>query len=131
MTPLSAAIAGMAAMVGAGAGGVMTAIVMAFEMTRDYAIIVPVIVAVALAAGVRRALIRDDLHRQAASTISSRSAQSSAAAATCRASCWRASSAAAGAAIVFHGAHRPRAVDVVGVIAKPAIAHAVIDNYAG
>ena len=63
----SAAIVGMAAMVGAGTGGVMTAIVMVFEMTRDYEIIVPVIVAVAVAAGVRRAADpRDDLHDQAA-----------------------------------------------------------------
>ncbi len=58
----SAAIVGMAAMVGAGTGGVMTAIVMVFEMTRDYAIIVPVIVAVALAAGVRRALINETIY---------------------------------------------------------------------
>ena len=49
-------------MVGAGTGGVMTAIVMIFEMTRDYAIIVPVIVAVALAAGVRRALISETIY---------------------------------------------------------------------
>ncbi|MGY3618351.1 CBS domain-containing protein [Bradyrhizobium sp. USDA 10063] len=53
---------GMAAMVGAGTGGVMTAIVMVFEMTRDYAIIVPVIVAVALAAGVRRSLIGETIY---------------------------------------------------------------------
>ena len=58
----SAAIVGMAAMVGAGTGGVMTAIVMVFEMTRDYAIIVPVIVAVALAAGVRRALVTETIY---------------------------------------------------------------------
>jgi CIC family chloride channel protein len=58
----SAAIIGMAAMVGAATGGVMTAIVMVFEMTRDYAIIVPVIVAVALAAGVRRALIPETIY---------------------------------------------------------------------
>lgn len=58
----SAAIVGMAAIVGAGTGGVMTAIVMVFEMTRDYAIIVPVIVAVALAAGVRRALIGETIY---------------------------------------------------------------------
>lgn len=62
MTPSSAAIVGMAAMVGAGTGGVMTAIVMVFEMTRDYAIIVPVIVAVALAAGVRRALVNETIY---------------------------------------------------------------------
>ena len=52
----------MAAMVGAGTGGVMTAIVMVFEMTRDYAIIVPVIVAVAVAAGIRRALIGETIY---------------------------------------------------------------------
>jgi chloride channel protein, CIC family len=62
LTLPSAAIIGMAAMVGAGTGGVMTAIVMVFEMTRDYAIIVPVIVAVALAAGVRRALIGETIY---------------------------------------------------------------------
>ena len=58
----SAAIIGMAALVGAGTGGVMTAIVMVFEMTRDYAIIVPVIVAVALAASVRRALVTETIY---------------------------------------------------------------------
>ena len=58
----SAAIVGMAAMVGAGTGGVMTAIVMVFEMTRDYAIIVPVIVGVAVAAGIRRALIGETIY---------------------------------------------------------------------
>ena len=62
MTSPSAAIVGMAAMVGAGTGGVMTAIIMVFEMTRDYAIIVPVIVAVAVAAGVRRALIAETIY---------------------------------------------------------------------
>ena len=62
MTAPSAAIVGMAAMVGAGTGGVMTAIVMVFEMTRDYAIIVPVIVAVAVAAGIRRALIGETIY---------------------------------------------------------------------
>ena len=62
LTVPSAAIVGMAAMVGAGTGGVMTAIVMVFEMTRDYAIIVPVIVAVAVAAGIRRALIGETIY---------------------------------------------------------------------
>jgi chloride channel protein, CIC family len=62
LTPSSAAIVGMAAIVGAGTGGVMTAIVMVFEMTRDYAIIVPVIIAVALAAGVRRALVNETIY---------------------------------------------------------------------
>jgi CIC family chloride channel protein len=58
----AAATVGMAAMVGAGTGGVMTAIVMIFEMTRNYAIIVPVIVVVAIAAGVRRALISETIY---------------------------------------------------------------------
>ena len=58
----SAAIIGMAAMVGAATGGVMTAIVMVFEMTRDYEIIVPVIVAVAVAAGVRRMLVNETIY---------------------------------------------------------------------
>jgi len=62
LTIPSAAIVGMAAMVGAGTGGVMTAIVMIFEMTRDYAVIVPVIIAVAVAAGVRRALIGETIY---------------------------------------------------------------------
>ncbi|HEY2246148.1 MAG TPA: chloride channel protein [Bradyrhizobium sp.] len=62
LTLPSAAIIGMAAVVGASTGGVMTAIVMVFEMTRDYAIIVPVIVAVALAAGVRRALVGETIY---------------------------------------------------------------------
>jgi len=62
LSPASCAIIGMAAMVGAGTGGVMTAIVMIFEMTRDYAIIVPVIIAVAFGSGVRRALIGDTIY---------------------------------------------------------------------
>ena len=40
----------------------MTAIVMIFEMTRDYAVIVPVILAVAFSSGLRRALIRDTIY---------------------------------------------------------------------
>ncbi|HZZ63708.1 MAG TPA: chloride channel protein [Roseiarcus sp.] len=62
LTLPSAAIVGMAAMVGAGTGGVMTGIIMIFEMTRDYAVIIPVIVAVAVAAGVRRALIGETIY---------------------------------------------------------------------
>ena len=62
LTVPAAAIVGMAAVVGAGTGAVMTGIIMVFEMTRDYAIIVPVIVAVAVAAGVRRALISETIY---------------------------------------------------------------------
>ena len=212
MTLPSAAIVGMAAVVGAGTGGVMTAIVMVFEMTRDYAIIVPVIVAVAVAAGVRRALIPETLytiklrhrgHRipkerhvnlylvQQAQDVMERRfilAEAGSTLRQCigwediddlramiveregrivglippRSGIWRESvnnperlvddfvekqlvvcrdvdllSLAlarlkrhkAGAAIVFHGARRPRAADVVGVITKRAIADAVINEY--
>ena len=62
LTVPSAAIVRMAAMVGADTGGVMTANVMVFEMTRDYAIIVPVIVGVAVAAGIRRTLIGETIY---------------------------------------------------------------------
>ncbi len=212
LTLPSAAIVGMAAMVGAATGGVMTAIIMVFEMTRDYAIIVPVIVAVAVAAGVRRALIPETIytiklrhrgHRipkerhvnlylvQQAQDVMERRfilAEAGSTLRECmgwedvddlraiivardgrivglippRSGLWRESvhnpdrlvddfvekqlvvcrdvdllSLAlarlkrhkAGAAIVFHGARRPRAADVVGVITKRAIADAVIDNY--
>jgi CIC family chloride channel protein len=35
----------------------------------------------------------------------------------------------AGAAIVFHGADRPKVSDIVGVITKRAIADTVIDSF--
>ena len=213
LTLPSAAIVGMAAVVGAGTGAVMTGIIMVFEMTRDYAIIVPVIVAVAVAAGVRRALIAETIytiklrHRghsipkeryvnlylvQQTQQVMERRFILAKAGATLRecmdwedvddlraiivedegriiglipprSGIWRESvnnpnrpveefvekrlvvcrdvdllslvlarlrRHGAGAAIVFHGAHRPRASDVVGVITKRAIADAVIDNYA-
>jgi CIC family chloride channel protein len=212
LTVPSAAIVGMAAMVGAGTGGVMTAIVMIFEMTRDYAIIVPVIVAVAIAAGIRRALIGETIytiklrhrgHRipkerhinlflvQQAQDIMERRFILASAGTTLkdaiggegpadlcaiiverdgrivglippRSGLWRASQGdpdlkverfvesravicrdddllsrvfarlrrhRAGAAIVFHGADRPRAKDIVGVITKRAIADTVIDSF--
>jgi len=56
------AVVGMAAMVGGATGAAMTAIVMIFEMTRDYHIIVPMIVAVALAIGVRRVLSAENIY---------------------------------------------------------------------
>ena len=213
LTLPSAAIVGMAAVVGAGTGAVMTGIIMVFEMTRDYAIIVPVIVAVAVAAGVRRALIAETIytiklrHRghsipkeryvnfylvQQTQDIMERRFILAKAGSTLRecmgwedvddlraiivehegriiglvpprSGIWRESvnnpnrpvedfvekrlvvcrdvdllsvvlarlrRHGAGAAIVFKGAHRPRAADVVGVITKRAIADAVIESYA-
>ncbi|HLW23450.1 MAG TPA: chloride channel protein [Steroidobacteraceae bacterium] len=56
------AIVGMGAMVGGGTGAVMTAVTMIFEMTRDYSIIMPMIVAVAMSIGARRMLSRETIY---------------------------------------------------------------------
>ena len=56
------AMVGMGAMVGGGTGAVMTAVVMIFEMTRDYDIVMPMIVAVAMSVGVRRLLSRENIY---------------------------------------------------------------------
>ena len=50
------AMVGMGAMVGGGTGAAMTAVAMIFEMTLDYSIVMPMIVAVAMSIGVRRVL---------------------------------------------------------------------------
>ncbi len=56
------AVVGMGAMVGGATGASMTAIVMIFEMTRDYNVIVPLVLTVALAVGIRRALITENIY---------------------------------------------------------------------
>ncbi|MGB9163813.1 MAG: chloride channel protein [Rhodomicrobium sp.] len=56
------AIIGMAAMVGGATGAAMTAITMLFEMTRDYSLVMPMIVAVAIAIGIRRLLSRENIY---------------------------------------------------------------------
>jgi CIC family chloride channel protein len=56
------AMVGMGAMVGGGTGAVMTAVVMIFEMTLSYDIIMPMIVAVAMSVGVRRVLSRENIY---------------------------------------------------------------------
>jgi CIC family chloride channel protein len=52
----------MGAMVGGATGAVMTAITMIFEMTRNYDIVMPMILAVALSVGVRRMLSRENIY---------------------------------------------------------------------
>ena len=49
-------------MVGGGTGAVMTAVAMIFEMTRDYDIVAPMIIAVAFSVGARRALSRENIY---------------------------------------------------------------------
>lgn len=56
------AMVGMGAMVGGATGAAMTAVTMIFEMTRDYNIVLPMIVAVALSLGVRRMLSRESIY---------------------------------------------------------------------
>lgn len=56
------AMVGMGAMVGGGTGAVMTAVTMIFEMTLDYSIVMPLIVAVAMSIGTRRVLSRETIY---------------------------------------------------------------------
>jgi chloride channel protein, CIC family len=59
----------MAAMVGGGTGAAMTAVTMTFEMTRDYDIVTPMIIAVAINIGIRRVLSRENISQT--TTVSS------------------------------------------------------------
>jgi len=59
--PAFAAV-GMGAMVGGATGAVMTAVTMIFEMTLDYSIVMPMIVAVAMSIGARRMLSRETIY---------------------------------------------------------------------
>jgi CIC family chloride channel protein len=56
------AMIGMGAMVGSGTGAAMTAVTMIFEMTLDYDVVLPMILAVAVALGVRRILSRENIY---------------------------------------------------------------------
>jgi CIC family chloride channel protein len=56
------AIVGMAAMVGGVTGAAMTAVTMIFEMTRNYDIVMPMIVPVAISIGIRRLLSRENIY---------------------------------------------------------------------
>jgi chloride channel protein, CIC family len=56
------AMVGMGAMVGGGTGAVMTAVTMIFEMTLDYSIVMPMIVAVAMSIGARRMLSSETIY---------------------------------------------------------------------
>jgi chloride channel protein, CIC family len=58
----SFAVVGMAAMVGGGTGAVLTAFTMLFEMTHDYDIVLPMILAVGASVGVRRLLSPESIY---------------------------------------------------------------------
>jgi CIC family chloride channel protein len=56
------AVAGMAGVVGGSTGAAMAAIVMIFEMTRDYTVIIPMTLTVAISYGLRRSVIKDSIY---------------------------------------------------------------------
>lgn len=60
--PTSFALAGMAGLVAGGTGAALTAIVMIFEMTRDYSVILPMTLTVAVSYGLRRLLLRESIY---------------------------------------------------------------------
>ena len=62
MTIAAFAMVGMAAMVGGATGAAMTGVTMIFEMTRDYQIVMPMIVAVAMSIGVRRVFSNENIY---------------------------------------------------------------------
>lgn len=62
VTPAAFAMVGMGAMVGSGTGAAMTAVTMIFEMTLDYNIVLPMIIAVAVSLGIRRILSRENIY---------------------------------------------------------------------
>jgi CIC family chloride channel protein len=62
VNPANAAVIGMACMVGASTGAAVTAVVMTFEMTRDYHAIIPLIIAVSVAYSMRRLLLADTIY---------------------------------------------------------------------
>jgi CIC family chloride channel protein len=62
LNTINTAIIGMAAMVAGVTGAVITAIVMIFEMTRDYYVVVPLMAVVSVAYGVRRLFLTDSIY---------------------------------------------------------------------
>jgi CIC family chloride channel protein len=60
--PPAFAVAGMAGMVGGATSAALAAIVMIFEMTLDYDVIIPMTITVAVSYGVRRVLSRESIY---------------------------------------------------------------------
>jgi CIC family chloride channel protein len=64
ISPPAFAVAGMAGMVGGVTGAAMTSIVMIFEMTLDYSVVLPMTITVALSYGIRKMLSRESIYTQ-------------------------------------------------------------------
>jgi CIC family chloride channel protein len=62
--PAAFAVAGMAGVVGGSTGAALAAIVMIFEMTLDYTVIIPITVTVALSYGLRALLNRESIYTE-------------------------------------------------------------------
>lgn len=62
ISPPAFAVAGMAGLVGGATGAAMAAIVMIFEMTLDYNVIIPMTITVALSYGVRKILSEESIY---------------------------------------------------------------------
>ena len=62
INPPAFAVAGMAGAVGGATGAAMTAIVMIFEMTLDYRVILPMTITVAISYGVRKFLSKESIY---------------------------------------------------------------------
>jgi CIC family chloride channel protein len=62
ISPPAFAVVGMAGMVGGATGAAITAIVMIFEMTLDYNVVLPMTVTVAISYGVRKFLCKDSIY---------------------------------------------------------------------
>jgi len=60
--PAALALAGMAGLIAGATGAALTAIVMIFEMTLDYSVVLPMTLTVAVAHGVRRALLAQNIY---------------------------------------------------------------------
>jgi CIC family chloride channel protein len=62
VSPPAFAVAGMAGLIGGSTGAAMAAIVMIFEMTLDYNVIIPMTITVALSYGIRKMLNRESIY---------------------------------------------------------------------
>ncbi len=62
ISPPAFAVAGMAGLVGGSTGAALAAIVMIFEMTLDYNVIIPLTVTVAISYGVRKKISRESIY---------------------------------------------------------------------
>ncbi|MGH8094337.1 MAG: chloride channel protein [Chthoniobacterales bacterium] len=62
ISPAAFAVVGMAGVVGGSTGAAITAIVMIFEMTLDYGVVVPMTITVAIAYGIRKMLSNESIY---------------------------------------------------------------------